>query len=843
MGKNSSLCRNSGWNTKIKRTMYMRRYLHKRITILIVCFTMLVTVCSERSITEVWAAPSKAKHSENTENTKIKDEKNANKKNVNKNNAKDSNKIKDADNKSAEEAALKDKVNQADTLEENNGIDSMAVTQDQGISGGEVLNQILDSDPLLGEAPNASLPDIPHTSYQKYFRYDTTQVLKGILASGTMYFNIPEYWDTRFVYVQLEYEVSKLIKEDIPASLTILVNHVPVQSIHIYYQEGKTQLANVILPLKLLKAGYNVIEAVSYVRIFDYEGCTEDQSQANWINIEEDSYIYAGYELKDPEHKISLYPYPFVSTADPTGKTTAVMVSDNAANGELTAALYLMADLSSQTEETNEIAFGRYSEAEIQAAKNKIAVFKADNLPDALKRYIKSDMDNDSDPSKIDLSSRAMLRFVEDEAGNPMLMIVADKEANLLEAVHLLLDENRRSQEKLSLTFANENSAESAYKERLLSQLVAGSYTIKDLVGSGLTFIGPFHKEEILYLPFGKDYALSSAGKISLKFRYSENLDFNRSLITVYWGDIPIASKKLSKENTSGDELAFVVPQDIVGTSLQSIKIAFDLEIQDLFCTMRQEEMPWAYVTEDSELYLPARENSNISFDYFPSPFQSMGVFNNVLVITSDNPSDAELNLLGKTMSLYSYQTLPYGDFKVIRASEFDEADSDYNIITAGNVKSNSFLRKINNRLYFQFEEQGKAFQSSKNLILSEQYSQEVAAFELLESPYARDRAILTVCTTNEDTSKRALQFLAAKRKHTELKGDCVLIDKDLDTKSFQFIEKHNFDSRPTISQFIRENKQPVIFTIMAVAAMLLLLLSAIIILMRNKRNHREEDK
>ncbi|MDD3174670.1 MAG: cellulose biosynthesis cyclic di-GMP-binding regulatory protein BcsB, partial [Herbinix sp.] len=418
----------------------------------------------------------------------------------------------------------------------------------------------------------------------------------------------------------------------------------------------------------------------------------------------------------------------------------------------------------------------------------------------------------------------------------------ADKEENLMEAVHMLLDEARLSQEKVNITYVDENSAQAAYEAKMLSQLVAGSYTIKDLVGSGISYIGPFHKEEILYLPFGNNYALSSAGKISLNFRYSENLDFTRSLITVYWGNVPVASKRLSKENAGGDELSFAMPADVVGTTASNIKISFDLEIQDLFCTLRQDEMPWAYVTGDSILYLPSRENLNISFDYFPSPYQDLGIFNDVLIITSDTPTSSELNLIGKTVALYGYEVAAYGDLKVIRAGEFDKTDADYNIITAGTSQSNSFIKNIQDDLYFKYNENGDAFLSNEDLVLSGHYASEIAAFQLMESPFAKDRAMLAVCGTNDETLNQALSFLSMNTKRWDLTGDCVLLDQDLEMKSFTFIEKLSEGNKPSITEFIEKNKQPVVFTIIAVAAMIILLLSAILILVRSKRYKKNEE-
>ena len=46
---------------------------------------------------------------------------------------------------------------------------------------------------------------------------------------------------------------------------------------------------------------------------------------------------------------------------------------------------------------------------------------------------------------------------------------------------------------------------------------------------------------------------------VDIKMRYSDNLDFDRSLVTLYWGDTPVASKKLSHEFADNDTFSFLI--------------------------------------------------------------------------------------------------------------------------------------------------------------------------------------------------------------------------------------------------------------------------------------------
>lgn len=695
---------------------------------------------------------------------------------------------------------------------------------------------------------NKKIPEIPDTPYHKYFSFETTRPMKGIVGTTSFYFNMPNYWDTKFVYVGVAYEVSSLVTSDVPASLTFLVNDVPVYSCFIEYDKGKEQTAYFTIPLEKLNEGFNLLEISSYVRIYDSEGCTEDQSWSNWVNIKDSSYVYSGYDILDND-KISYYPYPFISTVNPTGVHTGIIVPDNALNGELAAAMYLLADISTSTTDRNEISISQYKDAASKGITKKIVISTTANLPAEFNRYLQVNLADDSLAAETYvLSDRTMIRLVKDEQDNPLLLIVSDKEENLMEAVHMLLDEDRITQEKSNIAFVQEGSAQIVYDSKQLSQLVAGSYTIEDLMGQGMTYVGPFHNEQILYLPFGNDYVLSSDGKISLKFRYSENLDFDRSLITVFWGEVPIASKKLAKVNAVADELTFTMPSDVIGTNVSSIKIAFDLEIKDLFCTMRQDQMPWAYITSDSMLYLPAKDNNVVSFDYFPSPFQKKGMFDNVLLVIGDDLKEQELELLGKAVSVYGYQVEPYGTLKVVRASEFSESDADYNIITVGTLQ-NSFLAKINSNLHFQLNSAGDAFVSNSKLVLSEQYAKSIASFQLIASPFkndrtnfANDRTIFVVASTGTGSTAIAKGFLQDNEERWNLEGDCVLVDSENDMKSFVFLETKAVEEKPSIGEFVKENKQTVLFTIMSAAAMVMLLTISILILSRAKQYKRKED-
>jgi len=442
-----------------------------------------------------------------------------------------------------------------------------------------------------------------------------------------------------------------------------------------------------------------------------------------------------------------------------------------------------------------------------------------------------------------DSSGNAIVNFIDDSNSNPLLIITSNDDLSLMEAADMLMDEKRRMQETGNLAVVEKGSGEQAVNAAKQSDMTAWNYTLEDIMGSGLSYVGPFHQEKYIYLPVTKDFVLAQGGKVVLKFRYSENLDFKRSLITVYWGDVPCASKRLSQEMASGDELTFEMPEDVTGTSASSIKISFDLEIPDLICTPRQSEMPWAYVSRDSAIFLPPAADITLSFDSKVSPFSRNGKFNDTLLILSDSPTSLELNLLGQILAMYGGEAKPYGTILVKRAGEFNTEDGDYNIITAGTLKGNAFISQINDNLAFKLAQDGASFESNEQLVLSREYAGKIGIMQLLKSPYSLNRGLLVLAGSSDDTLNNLLDYLRDSSKRDELKKDCVIIDSNQKVTALKFIKAEEAKEGPTLAEKLVRNKNSLVFTAAATSAMFLMLLAVIIILLRMRVYRKKNEE
>ena len=687
----------------------------------------------------------------------------------------------------------------------------------------EQMQTITAVNPADADTPVTRL-DIRDASYFKDFVYGENILFSGIYKTRRFFFQVPEYWDCQYVYAQIEAELSQLI-QDVPASLTFMINNNPVATYQMDYRSGSAQVFFVEIPLEYVKEGYNSFDITGYVRLYDDDGCLDDFSGANWISIRGTSFVQVGYEVKDAQNRISAYPYPFLSSLDETGGTTEILVSDRCDTDELAAALMLRADLGSETDMEDAITLARLSDS-AGNKEHRIVVSLRNNLSEHYRTTA------DLMAGSRSLASQALVYFFRDE-GVDTLLITSDSGEALTEAAAMLMDDDRVTQEKTDLAFVRENAADSI-RAQIGSSLAAGRISLDSLLDSGLSFIGPFRQAGDIYLPFSGGYVLADSGMVDLKFRYSENLNFERSMITVYWGNVPVSSKRLTRENAGGDTLSFTMPQDVVGTYAGKITIAFDLELPDLFCTPRMDEMPWAYVTGDSSFYLPVGAGGSFSLSQRPYPFEVSSRFNELNVVIPEHITAAELDTLGRVVALYGEQPSPYGSLSVSYADAMTARQSKPgNLLVVGTYADNSMIRELNGSLGFRYSANGVSFLSNDAMVLSDRYSSGVAAMQLFPSPYADGRAVLVVGALDDTGMQNLRSFLSDSENVWKLEKDTALVDSDLELHTFQLAQKKSSVPTPILKRMLESNREATIFTLVAVGAMALFLLAGILILIR----------
>ncbi len=359
-----------------------------------------------------------------------------------------------------------------------------------------------------------------------------------------------------------------------------------------------------------------------------------------------------------------------------------------------------------------------------------------------------------------------------------LLLLISNNEKNIIKASKLLCSKDYMKQVDKHTIIINDNMDVEDIKEEKWNKVV-----LSDLGGyDNVILKGPFKQEATFNLNIPKDRFIKEGSKIVINNRYSKNIDFDRSLITVYINDAPVSSKKLNSKYADNDSFEISIPKDIRNTSNYEIKVVFNLEIKDLFCTFREEENPWAYILNSSYIYTPYKEGGrNAVFENYPNPFISNGGINNLTLVLSDNITSKELNFAGNIMTNIGHDlNNNNGELSVVSAKDLSSKLKKNNLIFIGTPSTNSAIKNLNNNLHIKFNKNFSGFLSNEKMKFFQDYGGELASIQLIESPpYNKDNNAMIVTSTDTKDLVLAQKYLSDISLVKSLKGNGITIDRD----------------------------------------------------------------
>lgn len=598
----------------------------------------------------------------------------------------------------------------------------------------------------------------------------------GAFSDHSTYFNVEEWWRNTKVYAEVDFCINQLIEDDEKAYMKLSVNGTPFYSEKISYKsDSEVQQVKVSIPSDLIKTGSNELKIETYLRASELP-CVDDVNLANWFVIKNSTNIKATFNNIISNNKISDFPYPFLKNQDSNenSEDLAIVIPDDYSDSELSAAFILNSYLEKLNDSyKNKIAIVKYSDFPKKENTNNIFIGRFNSFPN---EFSGESSNNNDCLIKISNSSYSK---------NPNIKnmgILCDDSDNLIKGVKTL--ENNDLVFQLN---SDKYNVTDSLKEETVSGDKSGKVTFKELGIGEIQLKGPFRRESTMSYSIPKNRIFSPSDKIKLFMRYSENLDFDKSLVTVYINNTPIGSKKLQKDKCLNDEVELNLPKDVSNTNYLDVKIAFDLELSNDYCEKREEEMPWALVTGDSYLYIGDSSVDGYYFNSYSAPFVKDEIFNDTAMIIPDKLSSSEINSLGKVVG-YLGKDISYnnGDFKAVSNSNVTDSDKKKNIIIYGTPKTNNLISGLNDELWFKYDKDYSKFLSNEKLQLTDPFSSKIANFQFDISKFNSQKAMLVLTSPDSEVLKNSLAYLSAAEMFKKLNGDCAIIDENGDVKTYK---------------------------------------------------------
>jgi hypothetical protein len=671
--------------------------------------------------------------------------------------------------------------------------------------------------PVQGQSQTEQLFDtwVNEGGYVHEQSFSTDYTLIGMMTQYSDFFHTGN-WKISEAKLTLVFSTSQLIHWN-SATLTISLNGDEIYSSLIPVTNGQRETLTIDLPIQSIIIDY----ANNLLFEADFRGdedddwedddtCDEEDYETSWINIFKESYVSVAYIPQAPCDTIAQFYRQFTSIDALENKKSTFCLPENAGTNEITAMATAATGISGNAVLAYEnIAYCTANTFSEMDPYDYILYF---SLYKNLLPQISAALSAEQKTSAEDGAVAALLH-----QGNRNILVITGKNEKALENAGYLLANAKYIRSIIGDTRKiNEND------DFLMRHESVEQYMQLTQIGE---YVNGLFRQSIDYvIDYPENRTIASSSEIDLDFSYSENLDFNKSLITIYINDIPIGSKKLSREKASGDNLSVSIPDDQVVVGDFTITIAFDFSVLELWCKVEPDEIPWGFISNTSMLKIMSIDQSRLIFENYPSPFLRDGRLNNLVVVLPDNPQDADYQVMNKILiTIGRFQKDNTGSVKVTFSSDPGDL-STANVISIGRWEKNKIAQGLTDKLFFRFtsENGNVSIQSDEKRLIDSSYGNTLGIGQIIESPYSEYlNGLVIISGITDEGMMNAANFLGISNNLWKIKGDVFVAISDKENISYYYSEDHSSDKPATYQS---PSETPDLSGIMVIAGSLIIL-------------------
>lgn len=631
------------------------------------------------------------------------------------------------------------------------------------------------ADTAIADEPafeNNSQADAADTGLMsKNFKRQKDVTIQGVYGSDVFFFDVDKDWDIRGAYLNLVFSQSQLEpgegQQGNDSTLTVYINKFPVYSMDLSGRDQYKEQVRVNIPADKVSPGFNEISVRTYKRIMELP-CKDDLNPANWIAFHKESYVHVDFMDKKDSLDISGYPYPYLKSSDDIKPQGIIVIPDDFKRSELEAAGILSAGFGkgSRFENLN-VRVYRHSQSPPVEHSNVIFIGGSANSPGEVMSLL-------SEQEKGSLKNSAVIKKVKSpySGSHSMLAIISDDEASLVNAAKALTDEKLVVQMNSNVQLMGESAGAGGNEQDEYEY-----YRLENLGYSDVLLEGLFRQQATFGIKVPKNRKVKEGAKLDIRFRYSKVLDFEKSLMTVYLNDTPIGSKKLSGENADNDSFEVEIPKELRDVNYYEMKIAFDLNMDDVYCEIRPQTASWAFVSAQSKAYLPYEYRDYPLLEDYEAPFVKDMKFNDLVIVLPEDPTSEELGTACSIAAFLGHSVKNVDGISITTPGGFSKEDENSNLIVIGTPGRNGLVKDLNGRLNMRFDEDFKKFVSNEHVTVLEKYSENIAAIQIVDSPYRSGGKMLVLTGSSQREVVNAGRYLFDFNLVERLRGNLAIID------------------------------------------------------------------
>lgn len=659
----------------------------------------------------------------------------------------------------------------------------------------------------------------------KTYKYENDVKMNGVISSNDKFFNIQDNWNVKNAKVNLTFTKSELLDVDY-STITVFVNDTPVESQKLSGKKEYKKTREINIPTDLLRDGYNQVSIKAYKTISD-KVCRDDSNTANWLVIHKESSISINYNYKASSNLISNYADTYFNLDNGSNVNTTLVVPNNYTSGELSAGMILSSDFGSKLKYENiNFDFNLYKDFK-NKNNNVIFMGKENTTPASILKLLNKN-------EKSNLDKNCVIKQVPSvfNKNKKMLLIISNNDKLLENAAKLLSSNSLISNLNKSTIIINEKTN----IKDLEDEENKNKIYLQELGYENILMKGPFSQEVIMDVNVPKEKVVTNSSKLKFNIRYAENLDFERSLATVYVNDVPIGSKKLSKDKSNNDTLEFDFPSEVVGKNYYQIKVVFNLELLDLQCVTRDTDNPWAYISsKNSFIEFDYKDNNELTLANYPYPFVKNDMLNEVKVVVPSKLTSKELTNVANIISYIGRDVSSNsGNLNVVQDDEFKSNDKNSNLLVIGTPNNNSIIKDLNSSLNLKFKDNFSGYESDDKIKFVGDFSSQIASIQLIKSPYNNEKSAMVISATNSKDLNLVTTYLTSLELAKSFKGDTVVVGENAYSEDLSYNIKEESEDKE-VSESKSLNKNLIFFIVIAIFLFITIATSVVLLIKKYK--------
>jgi len=676
---------------------------------------------------------------------------------------------------------------------------------------------------VIDETKQITIRKLPNDQLEYTYRVINDIELRGINGESSWYFLVEKGMKATYFKFNLYCRMNELIKPNI-SYFTVYMNDLPIKSMRIKDVNGTLMNQwEIVIPTRTIKVGYNELKVRSHTRITD-EPCEDDKNIANWVIIDGKTNYVAHFRKDVTSGGISNFTRPFVSMHADDAPGIGVVIPDQHNDKELSAALTLIAHMR-YSGSAFEVPSTLIKAGDVRVADfdSLIYVGNYKSVPEALKGVIRTQPSLYTDTAHI-------YRSTLDKGRKPVLMIVSDNGDRLMEAVKSLKNSDIKIQMNRKYQKLKPH-LDTTIKEQRVSDYIY----LKDLGINGIEVKGRNLQVATIGIRIPTNQMLANDAKLVLNVRYSDNLDFEKSYVTVYINGIPSGSHRLVRELRNRHTMTFYVPDELRRKTYFDVRIVFELIPAGIIdCKRYLASTPWAYIIEDSYYFFPKQERYLKLLNNLPFPFSRNDDLDPTTIVMPDNPTRDDYWIAGKIAALAGIGVKNNeGVIDAVKGSKLGSKSQVNNLVIFGTPGENRAIKQVNSYLWFKYNKQFNTVLSNEKIELLPETAKTATFMEIKTSPYNHEKGMMTITSLDKKSLMDALVYLENDRRGF-LTGDAAIISKDGELQNFRF--QKDEDMRPEVNKPRLANKNLWNLLKFAVALLLFLGIGLGFYLYKNKR-------